>query len=71
MMSRSPSARSHIQLGTVGPGAQYFDTAPAYGNGLSEHRLGMALRTYARDSCECATAFSIYMTRMPNPDATN
>ena len=25
-------------------GIRYFDTAPGYGNGLSEHRLGHALR---------------------------
>src|SRR5258708_2625472 len=25
-------------------GIRYFDTAPGYGNGLSEHRLGQALR---------------------------
>ena len=25
-------------------GVRYFDTAPHYGNGLSEHRMGAALR---------------------------
>ncbi len=30
-------------------GARYFDTAPHYGNGLSEHRVGAALRDVPRD----------------------
>eukprot|EP01052_Picozoa_sp_SAG31_P033783 SAG31_NODE_3862_length_3810_cov_32.413096_6_plen_225_part_00 len=36
-------------------GVKYFDTAPAYGNGLSEHRMGLALRTYERDSFVLST----------------
>ena len=31
-------------------GLRYFDTAPFYGSGLSEHRHGQALRRYPRDS---------------------
>jgi D-threo-aldose 1-dehydrogenase len=31
-------------------GVRYFDTAPHYGNGLSEHRIGGALRDVPRDS---------------------
>lgn len=31
-------------------GIRLFDTAPLYGNGLSEQRLGRALATHARDS---------------------
>lgn len=30
-------------------GLRYFDTAPYYGTGLSEHRFGAALRHYPRD----------------------
>ena len=30
-------------------GIRYFDTAPHYGNGLSEHRIGAALRELPRD----------------------
>jgi D-threo-aldose 1-dehydrogenase len=30
-------------------GVRYFDTAPWYGHGLSEHRLGTALRAHPRD----------------------
>jgi D-threo-aldose 1-dehydrogenase len=31
-------------------GVRLFDTAPLYGHGLSEHRIGTALRRYPRDS---------------------
>jgi D-threo-aldose 1-dehydrogenase len=31
-------------------GVRYFDTAPFYGHGLSEHRVGDALRRHPRDS---------------------
>src|SRR5260221_6403768 len=31
-------------------GVRFFDTAPLYGHGLSEHRVGTALRRYPRDS---------------------
>jgi D-threo-aldose 1-dehydrogenase len=34
----------------VDAGIRYFDTAPHYGNGLAEHRLGAALRHVPRDS---------------------
>jgi D-threo-aldose 1-dehydrogenase len=36
-------------------GIRYFDTAPFYGHGLSEHRLGAALRSVARDSYVLST----------------
>jgi D-threo-aldose 1-dehydrogenase len=36
-------------------GVRYFDTAPLYGHGLSEHRLGQVLRRYARDSFVLST----------------
>ncbi len=31
-------------------GVRFFDTAPLYGHGASEHRMGFALRRYRRDS---------------------
>src|ERR1035438_9130639 len=31
-------------------GVRYFDTAPLYGHGLGEHRMGEALRGLPRDS---------------------
>lgn len=36
-------------------GVRYFDTAPHYGNGLSEHRIGTALRHVSRDSYTLST----------------
>ena len=34
---------------------RYFDTAPVYGHGLSEHRIGFVLRRYPRDSFVLST----------------
>ena len=39
----------------LGEGCRSFDTAPHYGNGLSEHRLGSAMRTVARDDVVIST----------------
>lgn len=36
-------------------GLRFFDTAPLYGTGLAEHRLGRALRQFPRDSYVLAT----------------
>lgn len=36
-------------------GVRYFDTAPHYGNGLSEHRVGAALRRVPRDDYVLST----------------
>jgi len=36
-------------------GIRYFDTAPEYGNGLSERRMGDALRNYPRDEYVLST----------------
>lgn len=36
-------------------GVRYFDTAPWYGHGLSEHRLGTALRDWPRDQVILST----------------
>lgn len=36
-------------------GVRYFDTAPHYGSGLSEHRFGNALRRYPRDQFVLST----------------
>lgn len=42
-------------------GITYFDTAPQYGNGLSEHRLGHALRGLPRDSFVVSTKAGRYL----------
>jgi D-threo-aldose 1-dehydrogenase len=36
-------------------GFRYFDTAPFYGHGLSEHRLGGALRLHGRSELTLST----------------
>lgn len=42
-------------------GIRYFDTAPLYGHGLSELRLGQFLRTVPRDSVTVSTKVGRYM----------
>jgi len=43
-------------------GARYFDTAPHYGQGLSEHRFGSALRDRPRDSFLLSTKVGRLLT---------
>lgn len=47
-------------------GIRYFDTAPHYGLGLSERRLGNALRDYPRDEYVISTKVGRLLR--PNPD---
>jgi len=47
-------------------GVRHFDTAPHYGNGLSEHRLGTILRRYPRDEFTLSTKVG----RILRPDAS-
>jgi D-threo-aldose 1-dehydrogenase len=47
-------------------GVRYFDTAPHYGSGLSEHRFGAALRRYPRE----AFTLSTKVGRLLRPDAS-
>lgn len=42
-------------------GINYFDTAPQYGTGLSEHRLGSSLRGLPRDSFVVSTKAGRYL----------
>jgi D-threo-aldose 1-dehydrogenase len=42
-------------------GITYFDTAPLYGHGLSEHRLGSVLRGVQRDSIVISTKVGRWM----------
>ena len=50
-----------------GQGVRYFDTAPGYGNGLSEHRLANALRHHDRDRAVVSTKVGRVLT--PTLDA--
>ena len=46
----SDDAAQTVIAAALADGCHSFDTAPHYGNGLSEHRLGRALRSLPRDS---------------------
>jgi D-threo-aldose 1-dehydrogenase len=48
-------------------GIRYFDTAPHYGTGLSEHRFGQALRRRARDGYTLSTKVGRLL--VPDPSA--
>lgn len=45
----------------VDAGVTYFDTAPLYGHGLSEMRLGEALRNLPRESYQLSTKIGRYL----------
>jgi D-threo-aldose 1-dehydrogenase len=47
-------------------GARYFDTAPHYGNGLSEQRIGVALRGLPRDSLLLSTKVGRVLSAAPD-----
>ena len=47
-------------------GIGYIDTAPHYGNGLSEHRVGEALRAVPRDSFVLSTKVGRLLTADPS-----
>ena len=47
-------AREAVEA-ALAAGLRYFDTAPYYGYGLSEHRIGAVLRTAARDGFTLST----------------
>ena len=48
-------------------GVRYFDTAPHYGTGLSEHRFGNVLRRYPREAFVLSTKVGRIMR--PDPSA--
>ena len=48
-------------------GIRYFDTAPHYGLGLSERRLGAALRQMPRDEYVISTKVGRLLERNPSP----
>jgi D-threo-aldose 1-dehydrogenase len=50
-------------------GVRYFDTAPGYGNGLSETRLGEAMRGWPRDEFVVSTKVGYTLSPgQPEPD---
>ena len=50
-------------------GIRYFDTAPWYGTGKSEHRFGHVLRTKPRDSYSLSTKVGRILVRPEDPAA--
>ena len=47
-------------------GIRYFDTAPEYGNGLSERRMGDVLRPYPRDEYVLSTKVGDFLYAKPH-----
>lgn len=52
-------------------GLRYFDTAPHYGLGLSERRLGQALRQHPRDSYVLSTKVGRLLRPNPHPQGSD
>lgn len=52
-------------LAAYDAGVRYFDTAPMYGHGLSEHRIGEALRQKPRDSFVLSTKVGRMLRPVP------
>ena len=52
-------------------GVRYFDTAPGYGNGLSEYRLGQALRSRDRTELVLSTKVGRVLTPMIGASTRN
>lgn len=50
-------------------GVRYYDTAPWYGRGLSEHRLGGFLRTLNRDEFQITTKVGRTLHRPDDPNS--
>lgn len=53
--SVGPAAAEEIVHAAYAAGVRYFDTAPLYGRGVSERRVGAALSAYSRDSFTLST----------------
>lgn len=63
-----PEAESQATLHAAwDAGVRYFDTAPWYGRGLSEHRLGAVLRTMPRSEFQITTKVGKTLHRPADP----
>ena len=68
LYSLVPEAESRATLQAAWDGGiRYFDTAPWYGRGLSEHRLGGFLRTMPRKDFKVTTKVGKTLHRPANP----
>ncbi|MCP4383359.1 MAG: aldo/keto reductase [Hyphomicrobiales bacterium] len=54
-----------VVKGAWDAGLRYFDTAPMYGLGLAEHRLGESLRSYPRDEYVLSTKVGRLLAPVP------
>lgn len=64
LYARIDEAQSRATLdGAWAAGVRYYDTAPEYGRGLSEHRIGGLLRTQPRDAFVVNTKVGRILTR--------
>jgi D-threo-aldose 1-dehydrogenase len=65
---RVPEAESQATLAAAWEhGIRYYDTAPWYGRGLAEHRLGGFLRTLPRDQFQVSTKVGRTLHRPADP----
>jgi len=63
-------AQAHLVIETAwAEGCRTFDTAPHYGHGLSERRMGDALRQHGRNSLRLSSKVGRLLT--PDPNAPN
>src|SRR5581483_8606772 len=63
-----PEAQSVLTIeAAYAAGIGYFDTAPWYGTGKSEHRLGSVLRTKPRDTFVLSTKVGRILERPRDP----
>ncbi len=68
LYARVPEAQSQATLNAAWEaGVRYYDTAPWYGRGLSEHRLGAFLRTRPRHMFKVTTKVGRTLHRPKNP----
>jgi D-threo-aldose 1-dehydrogenase len=68
LYARVPEADAQATLAAAwDAGARYYDTAPWYGRGLAEHRLGSFLRTLPRDQFQVTTKVGRTLHRPADP----
>ena len=66
LYAKVTEAEAQAALATaLAQGIRYFDTAPFYGHGLSEKRMGRALAGQPRDSYVLSTKVGRLMSREP------
>lgn len=69
LYEKLPASAVHSTLAAaLASGVTVFDTSPHYGNGLSEARMGAALRDVPRDSIVVSTKVGRVMDPMTPPD---